>query len=139
MVEGQLVAAHDVGRIINSLTYTNQMRGGVVQGFGYGLMEERVVDERFGLVLNPEMEDYHLPTMADIPPIDVPLVNVPDPNANPVGAKGAGEPPIIPTAPAIANAIFHATGVRVTDLPITRDRLLAALAKGSGGTAESER
>ncbi|MDQ3411196.1 MAG: hypothetical protein M3509_03680, partial [Chloroflexota bacterium] len=71
---------------------------------------------------------YKVPTVADVPPVDHARVGVPDTEANPTGAKGVGEPPLVPTAPAIANAIFAATGVRIHDGPITRHRLLAALA-----------
>ncbi len=78
-------------------------------------------------MLNPNLEEYKLPTVADIPPIQHAGVNLPDPDANPTGAKGIGEPPLVPTAPAIANAIFDAVGIRLDRLPFTPARVLAAL------------
>jgi xanthine dehydrogenase YagR molybdenum-binding subunit len=88
-----------------------------------------VVDQRSGVVLNPNLEFYEVPTVADIPQrgIEHAPHDVPDLEANPTGAKGVGEPPLIPTAPAVANAIFDAVGVRVREVPITRQRLLEAL------------
>ncbi|HLL49917.1 MAG TPA: hypothetical protein VK356_04545, partial [Thermomicrobiales bacterium] len=85
-------------------------------------------DNRLGIVLNPNLEDYHVPTVADVPPIKHARVDVPDNEANSTGAKGIGEPPLIPTAPAIANAIFDAIGVRIRESPMTRQRMMAALA-----------
>jgi CO/xanthine dehydrogenase Mo-binding subunit len=105
----------------------SQIIGAVVQGIGFGLLEERVVDRRFGQVLNPNLEQYAVPTVADIPSIEHAAYGVADLEANPTGAKGVGEPPLIPTAPAIANAIFDAVGVRLRETPITRQRLLEAL------------
>jgi CO/xanthine dehydrogenase Mo-binding subunit len=93
------------------------------------LTEERVVDARSGIVLNANLEEYKVPTVADVPAIEHARVDLPDPEANPTGAKGVGEPPGIPTAPAIANAIFDAVGVRLHHAPCTRDRVLAALAE----------
>lgn len=124
----RIVTAHDVGRIVNPALVDSQVIGGVTQGLGYGLMEERVVDANLGLVLNANLEEYKVPTVADIPPITHVHVGVPDLAANPIGAKGIGEPPLIPTAPAIANAVFDATGVRIHDAPLSRHRLVAALA-----------
>jgi CO/xanthine dehydrogenase Mo-binding subunit len=86
-----------------------------------------VLDPRYGVVLNPNLEYYEVPTVADVPSIEHAAHGVPDMVANPTGAKGIGEPPLIPTAPAIANAIFDAVGVRVHETPITRQRLLEAL------------
>ena len=100
-----------------------------MQGLGFGLLEERVVDARSGVVLNADLERYEVPTIADMPRIEHAEQNVPDIAANSTGAKGIGEPPLIPTAPAIANAIFDAVGVRVRETPITRQRLLDALAR----------
>jgi xanthine dehydrogenase YagR molybdenum-binding subunit len=106
----------------------SQLIGAVTQGLGFGLLEERVVDARFGVVLNPNLEHYEVPTVADIPRIEHAPHGVPDLDANPTGAKGVGEPPLIPTGPAIANAVFDAVGVRVREVPITRRRLLETLA-----------
>ena len=123
----RVVAAHDCGRIINPLLVESQVIGGVTQGVGFALSEERVMDERLGESLNANLEEYKVPTVRDIPEIVNATESMPDLEANPLGNKGIGEPPIIPTAAAIANAIFDATGVRIRDLPITRDKLLMAL------------
>jgi CO/xanthine dehydrogenase Mo-binding subunit len=120
-------ASHDCGRIVNPTIVDSQVIGAVTQGIGFGLLEERVLDTRNGVVLNPNLEFYEVPTVMDIPPIDHAAHDVPDPEANTTGAKGVGEPPLIPTAPAIANAIFDAVGVRLSETPITRQRLLEAL------------
>jgi xanthine dehydrogenase YagR molybdenum-binding subunit len=129
----RLVAAHDCGRIVNPTMVESQIVGGITQGIGFALIEERIVDDRLGMVLNANLEEYKVPTVADIPPILHVPVNIPDLKANPTGAKGVGEPPLIPTAPAIANAIFDAVGVRITDGPISRHRLLAALSDQHSG------
>jgi CO/xanthine dehydrogenase Mo-binding subunit len=125
----RVVASHDCGRIVNPTMVESQIIGAVTQGIGYALLEERIVDARSGVVLNPNLEYYEVPTVADIPQrgIEHAPHDVPDLEANPTGAKGVGEPPLIPTAPAIANAIFDAVGVRVREVPITRQRLLEAL------------
>jgi len=123
----RVAAAHDCGRIINPLMVESQVIGGVTQGIGYALIEDRVIDQRSGIVLNANLEEYKVPTIADIPPITNVAVDLPDINANPTGAKGIGEPPLIPTAPAIANAIFAATGLRLRDLPLDRRHLLTHL------------
>jgi len=123
----RVVASHDCGRIVNPTMVESQVIGAVAQGVGFGLLEERVVDARSGVVLNPNLEFYEVPTVADMPSIEHAPHGVPDVEANSTGAKGVGEPPLIPTAPAIANAIFDATGVRVREAPITRKRLLEAL------------
>src|SRR5690606_9765911 len=108
----RVVSSNDCGRIINPTMVDSQVIGGVTQGLGFALTEERVIDQRSGIVLNANLEEYKVPTVADIPAIEHAQVNLPDPEANPTGAKGIGEPPIVPTAPAIANAIFDAVGVR---------------------------
>jgi CO/xanthine dehydrogenase Mo-binding subunit len=120
----RVVAAHDCGRIVNPRLVDSQVIGGITQGLGYALSEARHVDAALGLVLNANLEEYKLPTMADVPEIVNATESMPDTVANPLGAKGIGEPPIIPIAPAIANAIFDATGVRIRELPVTRERLL---------------
>jgi CO/xanthine dehydrogenase Mo-binding subunit len=122
----RIVAAHDCGRIVNPVMVDSQVIGGVTQGLGFALTEERVVDGATGVVLNANLEEYHVPTVADVPSIVHAQVNLPDPAANPTGAKGIGEPPLIPTAPAIANAVYDAIGVRIRDLPLSRHRLLEA-------------
>ncbi|CAA9560084.1 MAG: Xanthine dehydrogenase, molybdenum binding subunit [uncultured Thermomicrobiales bacterium] len=121
--------AHDIGRIINPALVDSQIHGGITQGIGFALTEERVVDHRLGMVMNANLEEYKIPTMLDVPPISHAHVDVPDSVANITGAKGVGEPPLIPTAPAIANAIFDAVGIRVHDAPISRQRMLTLLAE----------
>mgnify|MGYP005840099227 CR=1 FL=1 len=119
----EVAAVHDFGRVINPLTLSSQVEGGIVQGTGYALMEERIMDPQTGRPLNPNLEAYKIPTMLDVPLVEYAFVDRPDVICNSIGARGAGEPPIIPTAPAIANAVFDATGVRIRSLPITRDRI----------------
>jgi CO/xanthine dehydrogenase Mo-binding subunit len=123
----RVVTAHDCGRVINPMLVESQVCGGVTQGLGFALIEERVVDARLGEVLNANLEEYLVPTAADLPEIHNGTLSMPDIEANSTGAKGIGEPPLIPTAPAVANAIFDAIGVRIHDLPITRAKILAAL------------
>lgn len=129
----RVAASHDCGRILNPVTVESQVSGGIVQGLGYALMEERVLDPRAGVVLNANIEDYHVPTVADAPVVTHAHLDVPDPYANELGAKGIGEPPLVPTAPAIANAVYDALGARIRDLPITPARVLQALAERDEG------
>ena len=123
----KVFAVHDVGRVINPKGLGSQFYGGILQSMGFGLTEGRVVDKATGQVLNPDLEEYKLPTIADAPQMVVAGIDRADLLANHVGAKGAGEPPIIPTAAAIGNAIFNATGARVRHLPVTPKRMLEAL------------
>ena len=116
----RITAAHDVGRAINPLLAEGQIEGGIAQGIGMALMEEYVPGR------TENLHDYLIPTIGDVPPIDIILVEVPDPEG-PFGAKGLGEHVLIPTAPAILNAIRDATGVLVTRLPATPSRVLAAM------------
>ncbi|HMA37150.1 MAG TPA: xanthine dehydrogenase family protein molybdopterin-binding subunit, partial [Chloroflexia bacterium] len=122
---------YDTGRVINPLTYASQIHGGIVQGLGLAVTEGRILDPASGKSLNANLDDYKLPTLADIPPLDIAWIGEPDFGANHLGAKGIGEPPIIPTPAAIANAVADALGVRVFDLPITPERVLTALAGGA--------
>ncbi|MHB8631736.1 MAG: xanthine dehydrogenase family protein molybdopterin-binding subunit [Candidatus Limnocylindria bacterium] len=122
-----VVAVHDIGRVINPLTAASQVEGGVIQGLGFVLCEERVVDLPTGRVLNGNLEGYKIPTVRDVPRITVRFIDDPDTKANNIGAKGLGEPPIIPLPAAIANAVANAIGVRVRTAPITRQRVLEAL------------
>jgi xanthine dehydrogenase YagR molybdenum-binding subunit len=133
----RLVAAHDSGRVINPKLAQSQLEGGIIQGIGFALFEERVVDERLGLPLNPSLHDYKIPTLADVPQIDAFFVAGADVAANHTGAKGLAEPPIIGVAPAIANAVANAIAAEITDLPLTPWRVLAAIraARDSRGTA----
>ena len=123
----KIVAAHDCGRIVNPLTFSSQMEGGIIQGIGMALYEQRIVDPRLGVSVNPNLGDYKVPTIRDIPDIELVLFNTPNEVANTLGALGAGEPPIIPTPGAIANAVAHALGRPVTGLPLTPDRVLNML------------
>jgi len=123
----RVVSAHDSGRIINPALAESQLHGGIIQGLGYALFEERVLDEELGLQLNPTMHDYKIPTIADVPAIDAFFIDAPDAIANHTGAKGLAEPPIIGVAPAIANAVADALGVEVDEIPLTPWRVLAAL------------
>jgi len=134
----RVVASHDCGRIINPLMVESQVIGGVVQGIGFALMEERVVDLKRGVVLNPNLEEYKIPTIADMPVITFAPIDLPDPEANPTGAKGIGEPPLIPTAPAIANAIFDAVGIRLRHGPLSRQELLPALRQQAASGREQK-
>jgi xanthine dehydrogenase YagR molybdenum-binding subunit len=123
----RITAVHDVGRVLNPLLARSQLEGGIIQGLGLALFEERVVDERLGLPLNAGLHDYKMPTMADIPHIDAICLPTVDTTANPVGARGLAEPPIIPTAPAIANAVTDALGVPMNDLPLAPWRILRSI------------
>jgi xanthine dehydrogenase YagR molybdenum-binding subunit len=130
----RIVTAHDVGRIVNPKMIDSQVIGGITQGLGFGLFEERLVDHRLGMVMNASLEEYKVPTFADVPVIRHVHVDVADVEANSTGAKGVGEPPLVPTAPAIANAIFDAVGIRVHTSPISRDRILDELARRKSGS-----
>jgi CO/xanthine dehydrogenase Mo-binding subunit len=123
----KIVAIHDVGRVINKLGASSQVEGGIIQGVGHTLSEERIVDPATGSILTRTLDAYKVPTIADVPEIVTDLVDVPDPHLTNLGAKGLGEPPIIPTAAAIANAIRDATGADVRSLPISREEMLRAL------------
>jgi xanthine dehydrogenase molybdenum-binding subunit len=118
------VAAHDVGKAINPLLLEGQVYGGVMMGIGYSLTEEVVHFE--GEIKNPNFRDYKILTAKDAVPIKAPVLETHDKDG-PYGAKGIGEPGCVPTAPAIANAIYDAVGVRIKDLPITPEKVLAAL------------
>ena len=121
----RIVSAHDSGRVINPTLAESQLEGGIIQGLGYALFEERVLDEKQGVPLNPTMHDYKIPTIGDVPLIDAFFVGAADTVANHTGAKGLAEPPIIGTAPAVANAVANALGVDVTEIPLTPWRVLA--------------
>jgi xanthine dehydrogenase YagR molybdenum-binding subunit len=124
----RIVAVHDVGRIVNPLGASSQVEGGVLQGMAYALSEELVVDPTTGVPVNAHLDDYKLPTIADAPEILIDFVDMPDEQVPNTGSRGLGEPPIVPTAAAIANAFTHATGRRCKSLPLTRARVLQALA-----------
>jgi xanthine dehydrogenase YagR molybdenum-binding subunit len=118
------VGAFDIGRVLNAKTARSQLMGGIIFGVGMALMEHTVVDPRLGRILTPNLSGYLVPVHADVPDLDVQFVDQPDEHANPLGVKGAGELGVVGAAAAVANAVYHATGVRVRDLPITPDKLL---------------
>ena len=120
----RVVGAYGGGKILNSKTATSQMIGGIVWGVSQALFEETHIDPRSGRYVNADLAEYHVPVNADIGKIDVIFVEESDPYVNPIGVKGVGEIPIVGVAASIANAIYHATGKRVRDLPITLDKLL---------------
>jgi xanthine dehydrogenase YagR molybdenum-binding subunit len=127
----RFLAAHDSGRVMNRLTYDNQVKGGVTMGIGFALTERRVLDRQTGRVLNANLHDYRVPTMLDVPAQMTCLpIDLHDTECNTTGTKGLGEPATVPTAPAIANAVYHATGIRVTRAPITPMQMLDRLAAG---------
>ncbi len=123
----KMVVVADGGKIINSQAAANQMSGAAVGGIGMTLMEENLIDHKLGSLIGNDLAGYHFAVNADAPIIDVGFIHKPDPNINPSGAKGLGEVGIIGTAPAIANAIYNAIGLRIRDLPITPDKILMAI------------
>ena len=125
----RVVAAHDCGTPINPMLVEGQVQGGVAMGIGFALSEELRYDE--GKLINGSLGDYMVPTSMDVPHVDVVIVDNYDPTG-PFGAKGVGEPTLVPTAAAIANAIYDAVGVRIYSLPATPEKVLDALrAKGT--------
>jgi xanthine dehydrogenase YagR molybdenum-binding subunit len=119
----RMVSAVAAGRILNTKTASSQIMGGVVWGIGMALHEETLVDHHLGRIMNANIAEYHVPVNADVHDIKVIFVDEPDDRVNPLGIKGLGEIGIVGVAAAIANAIYHATGKRVRDLPITLDKL----------------
>ena len=120
----RIVGAFAAGRILNAKTARSQILGGIVWGIGMALREQSVFDATHGRIMNADLAEYHVPVNADVPAIDVLLIGEEDPHINELGIKGIGEIPICGVAPAIANAVYHATGKRIRDLPITLDKLL---------------
>jgi xanthine dehydrogenase YagR molybdenum-binding subunit len=114
-----------VGNVINAKTARSQFIGGMTMGLSMALHEESLVDPRFGHVVNHDFAEYHIPTNADVGEMDVAWIDEHDPHVNPMGSKGIGEIGICGSPAAIANAVYHATGIRVRDLPITPDKLLS--------------
>ncbi len=131
----RLIAAHDVGKAINPMAVEGQIEGGCAMGLGYALMEELIVED--GVILNAGFAHYLIPTMEDLPEIRAIIVEEAE-ETGPFGAKGVGEPPLIPTAPAIINAVSNALGVRFFSLPLTPEKILAALAKKEGQQGRRE-
>src|SRR6202035_4152946 len=120
----RLVGAFAAGRIINPRLVRSQYFGGMIWGVSFALHEHAVMDPRSGRPMNPNLAEYHVPVNADVPSIEAILVEERDPHVNALGIKGVGEIGITGTAGAIANAVWHATGVRVRHFPITLDRLI---------------
>jgi xanthine dehydrogenase molybdenum-binding subunit len=120
----KIVAAHETGRTINTAMAEGQIEGAVVQGIGYAFYEKLVLEN--GRVFNDGFLDYKIPNIGDIPEIEAILIETLDPHG-PFGAKGIGEPGLVPTAAAIVNAIYNASGIRVRELPISREFILNAL------------
>lgn len=120
----RVVSAVAAGRILNPKTARSQILGGVVWGIGMALQEDSVLDHQFGRFINHDLAGYHVPVHADMPEIEVLFVEEHDTVVNPLGVKGVGEIGLVGVAAAIANAVYHATGKRVRDLPITMDKLL---------------
>jgi CO/xanthine dehydrogenase Mo-binding subunit len=126
----KVVAAHDVGKVVNLLGAENQVDGGTIQGIGFGIAENQIFDRATGLCVNPNLVDYKMLTMKDAPDIQ-PVFVEPHDAHGPFGAKGVGEPPYAVPAPAIANAIYNAIGVRFTELPINAPSILEGLSKAA--------
>jgi xanthine dehydrogenase YagR molybdenum-binding subunit len=120
----RVVGAYDAGRIINPKTARSQAIGGIIWGVGQALLEQSETDPTTGRFINRNYSGYLVPTNADIPELDVLFVGAFDEEASPLGAKGLGELTAVSVAPAIANAVYHATGKRIRDLPITIEKLL---------------
>jgi xanthine dehydrogenase YagR molybdenum-binding subunit len=121
----RVVNAVAAGRFLNAKTAHSQIMGSVVWGIGMALHEETLYDHRFGRIMNANIAEYHVPVNADVHDITVIFVEEPDPIINPLGVKGLGEIGIVGVAAAIANAVYHATGKRIRDLPITLDKIAA--------------
>jgi xanthine dehydrogenase YagR molybdenum-binding subunit len=120
----RVVGAYGAGRILNAKTATSQMIGGIVYGLAMATHEHTAIDERSGRYLNADLSEYLIPVSADVPAIDIILVDEQDQHVDPIGVKGIGEIGTTGVAAAVANAVYHATGVRIRDLPITLDKLL---------------
>jgi len=121
----RIVSAFASGRIVNAKTATSQYYGGITFGIGMALLEQTHFDDRTARIMNANLSEYLVPTNADVPPIEVIIVPEEDTIVNEIGVKGIGEIGIVGVAAAIANAVYHATGIRVRDLPITPEKLLS--------------
>ena len=120
----RIVGAFAAGRIINPRLARSQLNGGMIWGVSFALHEQAVMDPRSGRPMNPNLAEYHVPVNADVPSLEAILVEENDPHVNALGIKGVGEVGITGTAGAVANAVWHATGIRARKFPITLDRLL---------------
>jgi CO/xanthine dehydrogenase Mo-binding subunit len=124
------VVVQDVGRAINPAAVEAQIQGGAIQGVGWGLLEEMVFDDQ-GSPITASLMDYTIPKATQTPEVDAVLVEKPS-RIGPFGAKGVGEPPVIPGAAALANAVYAACGARVTEIPLTSERVRQAIAARAG-------
>jgi xanthine dehydrogenase YagR molybdenum-binding subunit len=122
----RVVAVYDVGKLLNEKTGKSQFIGGIVWGISLALYEDIHIDSHSGRIVNANLAEYHVPVNADVGNIEVSAIDVPDTRVDPLGARGIGEIGITGAGAAVANAIYHATGKRVRDLPITPDKLLAS-------------
>ena len=122
----KVVAVHDLGHVMNRLTAESQINGGVIQGCAYALLENRILDRNTGIMVNPNLEQYKIPGSKDMPEIEAIIVENSSVTNN-ISTMGIGEPATVPTAAAISNAIYNAIGVHINELPITPDKVLAAL------------
>jgi xanthine dehydrogenase YagR molybdenum-binding subunit len=120
----RMVGAFDAGKILNAKTGRSQFMGGMIWGVSMALYEMDAYDERLARIVNNNLAEYHVPTNADVGSIDVLWVEDSDPEVSPMGARGIGEIGITGASAAVANAVYHATGKRIRDLPITPDKLL---------------
>jgi xanthine dehydrogenase YagR molybdenum-binding subunit len=134
----RMLGVYGAGRILNAKTARSQCMGGMVWGIGMALGEELVHDPRWGNIVNHDLAEYHIPVNADVPHIDVILLDERDPWANPLQAKGIGELSICGAGAAVLNAIHNACGVRVRDLPATLDKILAGLAQRDGAAKDAK-
>lgn len=123
----KVVAAHEIGRVMNKLTAESQIIGGITQGLSAALFEEKIMDETTGTMVNHNLHDYKIATSMDIPEIVPIFIDMVDPVANNLGTKGLGEPPRIPISAAIANAVYNAIGQHIGEIPMTPDKVLQAL------------
>jgi xanthine dehydrogenase YagR molybdenum-binding subunit len=123
----RMLGVFDAGRILNPKTARSQLIGGMIWGVGSALHENAVVDPRFGSFVNHDLAGYHVPVHADIRDVEAIMLAGFDDKSNPLGSKGVGELGICAAAPAVANAIYNACGVRVRDYPITPDKVLSGL------------
>jgi CO/xanthine dehydrogenase Mo-binding subunit len=139
VVVDRVAAIHDVGRIVNPLGASSQVEGGIIQGIGHTLSEERLLDPETGRILTTSLDAYRMPTIADVPEVICEFVDRPDEHLTNLGSKGLGEPPIVPIAAAIANAIRDATGADVHELPISREEMLRALREAEERAREREK